>query len=97
MGNTTELKIDRAGRIVIPKSIRERLGLNPGKHLEAREEEGGLLLKSAAEKAPLVLEKGLWVHQGEPVGALSVPEIIDEVREGRHVIAEGPLPRKHAR
>jgi AbrB family looped-hinge helix DNA binding protein len=31
------LKIDKAGRIVVPKSLRERLGFNPNTALEAIE------------------------------------------------------------
>lgn len=84
MKNTIELKIDRAGRLVIPKPIRDRLGLKPGARLEAREHDNQLILKSVSDQPALVREKGLWVHQGEPTGSLDLRRAIDEVREERH-------------
>lgn len=78
------LKIDRAGRLVIPKPVRERLGLKPGTRLEARERDNELILKSVADKPALVREKGLWVHQGEPAGPLDLRRAIEQVRDERH-------------
>jgi len=37
-------KVSSRGQIVIPKEIREKLGLQPGQELEAFEEEGRLVL-----------------------------------------------------
>jgi len=36
--------IDRAGRIVVPKAIREELGLRPGIELELRADDGRLVV-----------------------------------------------------
>lgn len=41
------LKIESGGRIVIPKPIRDRLGLHAGRDIEVIETPAGLLLKSA--------------------------------------------------
>jgi len=43
--NGMELKIDKAGRIVVPKPLRERLGFKPDTELEAIEQPEGVLLK----------------------------------------------------
>ena len=48
MGMT--LKIDKAGRIVVPKPVRERLGLRAGMDLEVAEKSEGLLLKPVTQK-----------------------------------------------
>lgn len=68
------LKIDSAGRIVLPKPIRRRLGLDTGTEIELTEASGGLLLRPAERRLSLLREGRLLVHQG------SLPEKFDEVR-----------------
>ena len=46
--------IDRAGRVVIPASIRERAGLTPGSELEITEDELGIRLQRVAPGPKLV-------------------------------------------
>jgi AbrB family looped-hinge helix DNA binding protein len=47
--------IDRAGRIVVPKSLRLALGLRPGQPLEIRAGDGRLEIEIAA--TPMELKK----------------------------------------
>ena len=47
--------IDRAGRIVVPKSLRQALGLRPGQPLEIRAGDGRLVIEIAA--TPMRLKK----------------------------------------
>jgi AbrB family looped-hinge helix DNA binding protein len=46
--------IDKAGRVVIPASIRERAGLSPGSELEITEDELGVRLQRVAAGPRLV-------------------------------------------
>jgi len=46
--------IDGAGRIVIPKALRQRLGLEGGETLEVRERDGVIELEPAATPMSLV-------------------------------------------
>jgi AbrB family looped-hinge helix DNA binding protein len=63
------LKIDKAGRIVVPKPLRERMGLRAGVELEVEEVSGGLTLKPLSDGPSMIREDGFWVHQGvAPVG-----------------------------
>ena len=57
--------IDAAGRIVVPKSLREQLGLMPGQLLEIRASDGRLEVEVAA--TPMTLKK-----RGK--GVVAVPE-----------------------
>ena len=59
------LRIDNAGRVVLPKPIRDRLGLCAGSDLEIEETTDGVVLK-AAERRPSLIKRGsFWVHAGE--------------------------------
>lgn len=51
------LTIDKAGRIVIPAAVRERLGLTAGTPLELTVEDAGLRLVASAP-SPVLVRKG---------------------------------------
>ncbi|MGH9056286.1 MAG: AbrB/MazE/SpoVT family DNA-binding domain-containing protein [Acidimicrobiales bacterium] len=46
--------IDRAGRVVVPKAFRERLGLRAGQEVELEETDVGLLLVPAVSEPRIV-------------------------------------------
>lgn len=70
--------IDAAGRVVIPKSLRERLGLAGGRALEIREREGRLEIEPAPTAMKLARRGRLRVA----VPARKLPALTDElVRE----------------
>jgi AbrB family looped-hinge helix DNA binding protein len=46
--------IDKAGRVVVPAAVRERLGLEPGTVLEVTVEETGIRLERVAQGPQLV-------------------------------------------
>ena len=64
----TTTKLDKFGRVVIPKPIRDGLGLEPGAELEVEEREDGVLLRPADQDVPLEMENGILVYTGELVG-----------------------------
>jgi AbrB family looped-hinge helix DNA binding protein len=81
--NGMELAIDKAGRIVIPKSLRERLGFTPETELEAIEQPEGVLLKRVEIRPSMVKVEGLWVHQGSPEPGANWERVLEDVREDR--------------
>ena len=58
------LKIDKAGRVILPKPIRDRLGMLPGGQIEIEETQGGLLLTAPSQKPALVKMGSFLVHTG---------------------------------
>ena len=77
------LIIDKSGRLVIPKPVRDALGLRPGDRLEFRQQGADLILSLKQPKSVLQKEKGVWVYRsGEPSSA-SIPELIDRDRRQR--------------
>jgi AbrB family looped-hinge helix DNA binding protein len=77
------VRIDRAGRIVVPKPLRERLGFKPGAELEATERPEGMLLKRVAQRPSMAKVDGLWVHQGTPEPGANWERIFEDVRGER--------------
>jgi len=78
-----ELRIDKAGRIVVPKPLRERLGFRPGTDLVAIEQPGGVLLKRVEQRPSMVKVDGLWVHQGRAEPGANWERMLEDVREER--------------
>jgi AbrB family looped-hinge helix DNA binding protein len=78
-----EIRIDKAGRIVVPKPLRERLGFKPDTELVAVEQLDGVLLKRVEQRPSMVRVDGLWVHQGSAEPGANWERILEEVREER--------------
>ncbi len=79
---TTKLTLDRAGRVLIPKTLRKELHLGPGDSLQLNSEGEEITLRPVRPKALLKKEQGVWVYQGEATHA-SIPDLIDREREKR--------------
>lgn len=62
--------VDRFGRIVVPKTMRVRLGLRAGTAIEIEETEGGISLRPVEDSSPLTLKHGVLVFSGSAVGNL---------------------------
>ncbi|HEY2104143.1 MAG TPA: AbrB/MazE/SpoVT family DNA-binding domain-containing protein [Candidatus Binataceae bacterium] len=81
--NGMTLRIDKAGRIVVPKTLRDRLGLRPDTELEALEQPDGLLLRAIEQRPTMIKVDGLWVHRGVPQPGANWDDVLAEVREER--------------
>lgn len=80
---TTKLTLDRAGRVLIPKTLRQEWRLNPGDTLQLDSQgEETVTLRPVRPKALLKKELGVWVYQGVTTAA-SIPALIDREREKR--------------
>jgi AbrB family looped-hinge helix DNA binding protein len=62
-----EAKIDAVGRIVVPKPLRDELGLTPGSTVDISRYGAGLQLLPRSRTARLVDEAGVLVASGETV------------------------------
>jgi AbrB family looped-hinge helix DNA binding protein len=79
-----KLTIDKAGRIVLPKLVRDRLQLAPGDELELESIDDRVVLRPRRGGAQLRKKHGVWVfHGGEPLAAATVEETIRQVRQER--------------
>jgi AbrB family looped-hinge helix DNA binding protein len=76
--------IDSAGRIVVPKPLRDALGLRPGQELEVTAEDGRLEIAVVA--TPMRLEKrgkGVVAVPQSPLPKLTAADVRDAVDKTR--------------
>jgi AbrB family looped-hinge helix DNA binding protein len=79
-----QVSIDKAGRIVVPKPIRDRLGLRPDTALEIVESPEGILLKSPSpESVWRHDENGHLVYTGGAPAGIHWNTLVDDMREER--------------
>ena len=84
--------IDRAGRIVVPKSLRDRFNLVAGTELEIEAGADRLQLRRVDAEPALIRKKGILVHRGGGRADLDVAAFIRAERDSRsrRVLPEGP-------
>ena len=80
----TTLTIDKAGRIVLPKPVREELQLSPGDSLEVDSSEERVILRPVRGHGRMYKKQGVWVFDsGEPLDTDVVNRTLRQVREER--------------
>lgn len=76
---TMRLEIDRFGRVLIPKTIRDALALGAGEQLEVEVEGGTLHLRPAARPVQVVEHHGrLVLEAAHPVTGDPVQDLREE-------------------
>lgn len=75
--------IDRAGRIIVPKEVRDRLRLRAGSSLELEERAEGLVLRPIGQRPSMVQKNGVWVHLGKLPRSLDWSRLWDDERDER--------------
>ena len=76
--------IDKAGRVVLPKTLRDELHLASGDTLDLTVEGERVTLCPRRIVPPLQKERGVWVFRiGEPLIAAETRETLRSIREQR--------------
>lgn len=73
--------IDRAGRLVVPKQLRERFNLVAGSELEIDATGDGLKLRKIGATPSLIRKRGVLVHHGDTRSAIDIGEFVRAERE----------------
>lgn len=80
------ISVDKAGRVVLPKDVRDKLRLEAGDELLVEQGDEEIVLRPVRAQATLKKERGVWVYQGGKSAKRlteSLQEEIDAVREER--------------
>ena len=94
---TEMIRIDKAGRVVLPKPLRDQFNLLPGDRLRLSVEGSGFKLEPTDAGGELVRKGSVLVFTGrfaEPITASRVNDLIEQDREGRIAAETRKLRRK---
>ena len=81
---TTKLTLDKAGRVVLPKPLRDELELAAGDTLELESRGEQITLRPVRGTVPLQKERGIWVYRtGRPLTAATTDQTLRQIREER--------------
>jgi AbrB family looped-hinge helix DNA binding protein len=81
--NGMKLKIDGAGRIVVPKRVRDRFGFRAGMEVDMVESAEGVLLRPMERRPTLVREGVLLVHTGAVAPGYDLRRAVEDERDER--------------
>ena len=76
-------EIDKAGRLVVPKKMREALHLVPGTRVVLRKEGEAIVLEPESKPRGLYMKKGTLVYDAGPVPPTDAVDWVAEDREAR--------------
>lgn len=83
-GILSKVTLDRAGRVVLPKTIRDELDLSPGDTLDVTVQGNALTLRPRRSSSPLQKKQGVWVFStGKPMTSDETAEALRDLREQR--------------
>lgn len=81
---SSKVTLDRAGRVVLPKAVRDEMHLSPGDTLDLTVEGDEVTLRPRRNATPLQKERGVWVFRtGEPLAATETEETLRAIRSQR--------------
>jgi AbrB family looped-hinge helix DNA binding protein len=74
------VEIDKAGRIVVPKKLRDALHLVPGTRLRIERSGDRMVFEHASPEPQLILKDGMWVVSGSQ--KITVDDVNELIRQG---------------
>ena len=80
----TKVTIDQAGRVVLPKKLRDELHLSPGDTLDLSVQGDAVTLRPRRGASPMVKKQGVWVFStGRLMTSDETAEALRDLREQR--------------
>jgi AbrB family looped-hinge helix DNA binding protein len=81
---STTVTIDKAGRVLIPKSLRDELRLAPGDTLAVEFGGNSVTLRAIRSASVLRKKRGIWVFHGErKISAAETDRALESSRQER--------------
>ncbi|MEI7835534.1 MAG: AbrB/MazE/SpoVT family DNA-binding domain-containing protein [Planctomycetota bacterium] len=79
------LRVDKFGRMIIPKPMRRRMGIEPGGDVEVQEEGMALRVTAVQEEPAVIRKNGLLMCTAKPLVDLDDAIRQDREKRERHV------------
>jgi len=90
--NTT-VTLDKAGRVVIPKTLRDELHLEAGDTMELESAGDSVTLRPVRSASPMRRERGVWVFRGSKrLTAATTDQVLQDLRGRRDRNNRGARP-----
>jgi AbrB family looped-hinge helix DNA binding protein len=81
---STTVTLDKAGRVVIPKSLRDELRLVPGDTLAMEFDGDRVTLRAIRSASVLRKKRGIWVFHGDrKISATETDRALESLRQVR--------------
>ncbi len=88
----SKLTLDKAGRVVIPKPVRDELQLAPGDTFELESVGENLVLRPVSQRSTMIKKDGAWlIKTGKSLSVEDVNDVIRSVRDDRDLGNFGSL------
>jgi AbrB family looped-hinge helix DNA binding protein len=81
---STKVHLDKAGRVSLPKHLRQSLKLVAGDSFEVQCFGDQITLRPVRHTAPIRKEQGVWVYRSGQSVQASIRQLIEEGRDERH-------------
>jgi AbrB family looped-hinge helix DNA binding protein len=90
------ITVDNAGRVVLPKPVRDELQLAAGDALKLELSNDSIILRPMRGIAGMRQKEGVWVFRtGQPVSTASVNQTLSQIRAERDRLAVKPEKSRH--
>ncbi|RMF12618.1 MAG: AbrB/MazE/SpoVT family DNA-binding domain-containing protein [Candidatus Dadabacteria bacterium] len=86
---TMPAHIDKFGRVVIPKALRRRLGLQPGTAFNIATDDNSIIITPVTAEPPLHIEDDILVYSATATDDLEAA--LQDLRDDRIATISGPL------
>ena len=83
-----QVKVDKFGRMVLPKEIRDDFDIVPGSVLDVKETPDAIVLRPVVEKEPLRVKEGALLYTGKILDPSMDP--VEKSRADRNEFLLGP-------
>jgi AbrB family looped-hinge helix DNA binding protein len=95
---TTTLTVDKAGRVVLPKPVRDELQLRAGDSLELESSGDSIVLRPRRGGTGLHKKQGIWVFStGDPISAEATDQALQQMRRERELSFMSKRPARATR
>jgi AbrB family looped-hinge helix DNA binding protein len=77
------VEIDKSGRLVLPKKMRDALHLVPGTRVVIQQTKDAIVIQPESKPRGLYKKDGVWVYDTGPINPIDAINSVNDAREAR--------------